>query len=75
MVLSLTFTAGVIVVEAVPVGMLLANDFRETPVSPQLMAGLVAAGVVVVVANLLAAWIPITRGATKLWGDLGNVGD
>ena len=75
MVLSLTFTAGVIVVEAVPVGMLLANDFRETAVSPQLMAGLVAAGVVVVVANLLAAWIPITRGATKLWGDLGNVGD
>lgn len=75
MVLSLTFTAGVIVVEAVPVGMLLANDFRETAVSPQLMAGLVVAGVVVVVANLLAAWIPITRGATKLWGDLGNVGD
>ncbi len=75
MVLSLTFTAAIIVIEAVPVGMLLASDFREVEVSTQLMAALAGTFVVVVVANLLAAWIPITRGATRLWGDLGNVGD
>ena len=75
MVLALTFTAGVIVVEAVPVGMLLATDFRGNDVDPRLLAGLAGSLAVVVVANLLAAWIPIHRGASKLWGDLGNVGD
>ncbi len=75
MVLSLTFTAAIIVVEAIPVGMLLASDFREVDVRPGLMAALGGAFLIVVVANALAAWIPITRGATKLWGDLGNVGD
>jgi hypothetical protein len=75
MVLALTFTAGVIVVEAVPVGMLLATDFRGNDVDPRLLAGLAGSLAVVVVANLLAAWVPIHRGASRLWGDLGNVGD
>jgi ABC-2 type transport system permease protein len=75
MVLSLSFTAGIIVIESIPVGMLLATEFRGEEVDPQLMLGLAGAGLFVVVANFLAAWIPMTRGATKLWGDLGNVGD
>lgn len=75
MVLALSFVAGTIVVVAVPVGVLLARQYQGLAPSLGLIAALVAAGVAVTAASFAAAWIPLRRGADKLWGDLGNVGD
>ena len=75
MVIALSFVAAVIIVEAVPVGMLLERQYRGTEVSAGLVSGLAGAFLFVVVVNLAAAVIPIRKGAARLWGDLGNVGD
>jgi ABC-2 type transport system permease protein len=75
MVLALTFVAGVITVESVPIGMLLARQYQGLPVPPGLIAGLVASAVLVLVACVAATVVPLRRGARALWGDLGNVGD
>ncbi|HCP45633.1 MAG TPA: hypothetical protein DIU15_06310, partial [Deltaproteobacteria bacterium] len=75
MVIALSFVAAVIVVEAVPVGMLLAHQYRGEEVGPALVSGLVAAFLFVVVVNVVAALVPLRKGAARLWGDLGNVGD
>jgi ABC-2 type transport system permease protein len=75
MVTALTFVAGVIVVESIPIGMLLAKQYQGIAPSAGLVAGLIASAVLVVIASVLAAIIPLRRGARALWGDLGNVGD
>jgi ABC-2 type transport system permease protein len=75
MVLALSFVAGVLVVEAVPVGMIITRQVGGRPVPDSYWAALGAAGVAVVVACGAAAWVPMRRGADALWGDLGNVGD
>ena len=75
MVLALSFVAGAIVVIALPVGWLLARQYQGIPAGPGLVAALVGAGLAVTAASVAAAWIPLSRGAEKLWGDLGNVGD
>ncbi len=75
MVLALSFVAVAIVVVAVPVGILLARQVQDVTPSPALIASLVGSVLVVTAASAAAAWIPLSRGAAKLWGDLGNVGD
>ena len=75
MVLALSFVAGTIVLVALPVGWLLARQFQDIDPGFGVIGSLVAAGFTVTVASFAAAWIPLRRGADKLWGDLGNVGD
>jgi len=75
MVLALSFVALSIFVVAVPVGVLLARQYQEVAPSALLISSLVGSVLAVTVASGAAAWIPLSRGATKLWGDLGNVGD
>jgi ABC-2 type transport system permease protein len=75
MVAALSFVGVCITVEAIPIGLLLAKQYQGLPAGPQLTATLVGVVVLVVSANAAAAVIPVHRGARKLWGDLGNVGD
>ncbi|MCP4871380.1 MAG: hypothetical protein GY898_21940 [Proteobacteria bacterium] len=75
MVTALTWTSLVIAAEAIPVSMLLYRQYAGIPVGAGLTIGLVAVFTAVVVLNLAVAIIPMRRGAAKLWGDLGNVGD
>ncbi len=75
MVLALSWTSFVITIEAIPVGMVLFRQYNDIAIGPGLTAGLVAAFVGVTLANIAVAVIPMRRGADKLWGDLGNVGD
>ena len=75
MVLALSFVTAVILAEAIPVGSLLYRQWLGQPVGAGLTAALIGVGVLVVVANVLAAVIPMRKGADALWGDLGNVGD
>jgi ABC-2 type transport system permease protein len=75
MVLALSFVAAVIVVEAIPVGMLLAGQYRGREPGAGLIAALVLGSAAIVAANAAAAWIPMRRGALKLWADRADVGD
>lgn len=75
MVLALCYVAAVIVIEAVPVGVVLARQYRDQPVGAVHVASLVAAFAVVVVGTAAATIVPLRRGAAALWGDAGNVGD
>ena len=75
MILALSFVATVIVVEAVPVGLLLSRQYQGISPGPSLLFALGLCLFFVVLANLLAAFLPLKWGATRLWGDLGNVGD
>ncbi len=75
MVLALSFVAFMVTLEAVPVGALLYKQSQGQPPGGLLIGALVAVAVIVVAANVAATLIPLHRGAAKLWGDLGNVGD
>ena len=75
MVIALTFVAAVIFVESIPVGILLARQYQGVEPGAALLAGSAGVAVLVVVASVMAAVIPLRRGARALWGDLGNVGD
>jgi len=75
MVAALSFVSLVVTLEAVPVGILLAKEYQGVEPSNGLLAGLAAATLLVFVFNALATVVPLHRGARKLWGDLGNVGD
>ena len=75
MVVALTFVAVLIFAQALPVGMLLAAEYRGVEPGLGVRAGLIGAGLLVLVANVAAAVLPLRRGARALWGDLGNVGD
>ena len=75
MVTALSFVAACVTLEAVPIGVLLAKQYQGVPAGPVLSTVLVVVTVVVVGANAAAAIVPIHRGAERLWGDLGNVGD
>ena len=75
MVVALLFVAAVVVLESFPIGALLVRLIRDEAIPFWLHILLVLTGIAVLVANLLVAWIPMRRGAKKLWGDLGNVGD
>ena len=75
MVLALLLVAGVVAVEAVPVGLFLARQYQGIAPSPALISSLLFAFLAVIGLNLAAAVIPLRRGAVRLWGDLGNVGD
>jgi ABC-2 type transport system permease protein len=75
MVMALTWTTVVICAEAVPVGMLLYRQHQGEPVGLWLTLGLIAVFTAVVLLNLAVGIVPMRRGAAKLWGDLGNVGD
>jgi len=75
MVLALSFVTLVITAEAIPIGMVIYRQYSGIPIGTGLTVALIAVGVLVVVGNLLAALIPLHRGAERLWGDLGNVGD
>ena len=75
MVTALSFVAACVTLEAVPIGILLAKQYQGLPPGPVLSAVLVVVALVVVGANAAAAIVPLHRGAERLWGDLGNVGD
>lgn len=75
MVLALGVVVLVLAAEAIPVGSLLYRLWLEEQPGPGLTASLVAVCVLVVAVNAGIAVIPLRRGAEKLWGDLGNVGD
>ncbi len=75
MVTALSFVAGCVVLESVPIGVLLAKQYQGVPAGPGLTSVLALVAVVVIGANAAAAVVPVHRGAAKLWGDLGNVGD
>jgi len=75
MVTALTWVALVISAEAIPVGMLLYRQYAGIPVGLGLTLGLVGVFAAVILLNVAVAVIPMRRGAAKLWGDLGNVGD
>ncbi len=75
MVTALSFVAGCVVLLAVPIGVLLARQYQGLPPGPGLITALVAVVLIVLAANVAAAIVPVHRGARKLWGDLGNVGD
>ena len=75
MVVALSFVTGVIVVQAVPVGILLTRQYQDLPPGPWLIAALALTAVAVVVACVAATIVPMRRGAKALWGDIGNVGD
>jgi len=75
MVLALLLVAGVVALEAVPVGLFLARQYSGVAPSTGLILSLLCAFLAVIGLNLAAAVIPLRRGAVQLWGDLGNVGD
>lgn len=75
MVTALLFVGGIVLIESFPLAGLLVQQVRGAPPSGILTLSAVGVGLLVVVANLLVAWLPMRRGARKLWGDLGNVGD
>jgi ABC-2 type transport system permease protein len=75
MVAALSFVAFVVTVEAIPVGVLLAKQYQGQSADSGLIGALIGAALLVVLANTLATVVPLHRGARKLWGDLGNVGD
>ena len=75
MVLALSFVTLVVTAEAIPIGMVLYRQYNGEPVGTALVVTLVVVCLLVVVGNLVAALVPLHRGAEKLWGDLGNVGD
>jgi ABC-2 type transport system permease protein len=71
MVLALLFVGGVVALESVPIAAVLMRHVRDEEVGPGLQAAVIAVALVVILANILVAWIPMRRGARKLWGDLG----
>jgi len=75
MVVALLFVGAVVVAESLPLAAVMLRKIRDQEVGLALQLASVGVGVGVVVANVLAAWLPMRRGARKLWGDLGNVGD
>ncbi|MCO4773084.1 MAG: hypothetical protein KDA24_23825 [Deltaproteobacteria bacterium] len=75
MVFALTFVAAVIFVESIPVGILLARQYRGQEPGTLLLAASAGVALLVVVACITVAIVPLRRGARALWGDLGNVGD
>jgi len=75
MVLALLLVGTVVAVEAVPVGLFLARQYQGITPSLLLTSGMVFSVLAVLGINAAAALIPLRRGAVRLWGDLGNVGD
>lgn len=75
MVTALSFVATCVTLLSVPIGVLLARQYQEVDPSLGLQAAVAGAALFVLVANVVAAIVPMHRGARKLWGDLGNVGD
>lgn len=75
MVVALIFVTGVITVQAVPVGLLLARQYRGEDVGLPLWIGLGCAFAASIAACVAATVLPMRRGARVLWGDTGNVGD
>jgi len=72
MVLALLFVGGVVALESVPIAAVLMRRVRDQEVGPGLQAAVIAVALVVILANILVAWIPMRQGARKLWGDLGE---
>lgn len=75
MVTALSFVAFTVTLEAIPGGALLYKQSQNQPPGAPLITSLVVVAVIVEASNAAATLIPLHRGARKLWGDRGNVGD
>lgn len=75
MVLALSYVAAVIVIEAVPIGLILARQYRGQAVGPALGVALAASIAGTWLLSAYAAWLPMRRAAHKLWAEGGTVGD
>jgi hypothetical protein len=69
------FVGGTVVAESIPIAAVMVRQIRGQEIGLGLQLLVVGVGLAVVLANLLVAWLPMQRGAKKLWGDLGNIGD
>jgi hypothetical protein len=75
MVVALLFVAGTVVAVSIPIAAVMVRQIRGQDIGLALQLMVLGVGIAVVAANLLVAWLPMRRGARKLWGDLGNIGD
>jgi len=75
MVVALLFVAGTVVAVSIPIAAVMVRQIRGQDIDLGLQLMVIGVGIAVVAANLLVAWLPMRRGARKLWGDLGNIGD